>query len=200
MISGWVLRMLLSECGSLTETGMVTTWTPASNASCAYLKFGTSATTRSPGSSRLRHHLPAIRHLRQRARRHERADLDLAQSSLRQRRDPAVLARGRHDALDALQTVARPDLAHQYVHAGSDFAPMEATSSPAGITGRVLGEMASSGDAAWQRGERSVRHPKRVKPECCAGYRSHVRFARLIRWRRRSCFPWDRRSRLCRLQ
>ena len=39
----------------------------------------------------------------------------------RQRRDPAVLAGRRHDALDALQAVARADLAHQYVHAGSVF-------------------------------------------------------------------------------
>src|ERR1700704_2447865 len=49
MISGWVFRMLLSECGSLTETGMVITWAPASNASVAYLKFGTSTTTRRLG-------------------------------------------------------------------------------------------------------------------------------------------------------
>ena len=35
MISGWFLRMLAIECGSLTETGMVMTWVPASNAMVA---------------------------------------------------------------------------------------------------------------------------------------------------------------------
>ena len=35
MISAWVLRILAIECGSLTETGMVITWVPASNAMVA---------------------------------------------------------------------------------------------------------------------------------------------------------------------
>ena len=32
MISAWFLRILAIECGSLTDTGMVTTCVPASNA------------------------------------------------------------------------------------------------------------------------------------------------------------------------
>jgi hypothetical protein len=32
IISGWVFRMLASECGSLTDTGMVMMCVPASNA------------------------------------------------------------------------------------------------------------------------------------------------------------------------
>src|SRR5216683_383955 len=48
MISLWVLRMLLIECGSLTDTGIVIRCAPASNAICAYFKFGTSTATRRP--------------------------------------------------------------------------------------------------------------------------------------------------------
>jgi hypothetical protein len=35
MISAWFLRILAIECGSLTDTGMVMTWVPASNAMVA---------------------------------------------------------------------------------------------------------------------------------------------------------------------
>jgi hypothetical protein len=58
-------------------------------------------------------HLGAVRHLRQRARGDERADLDLGKARGRQRVDPAALLRRRHDALDTLQPVARTDLADQ---------------------------------------------------------------------------------------
>ena len=66
--------------------------------------------------TRLRDHLGAVGHLRQHLRRDERADLDLAQARLRQRRNPAVLGLGRQRALDALQPVARPDFADGHVH------------------------------------------------------------------------------------
>ena len=49
MICGWVMRMLLSKCGSLTDTGMVIMCAPASQASRAYLRFGTNTATRRPG-------------------------------------------------------------------------------------------------------------------------------------------------------
>ena len=41
--------MLLIECGSLTDTGMVMRWAPAANACSAYFRFGTSTATRRLG-------------------------------------------------------------------------------------------------------------------------------------------------------
>jgi hypothetical protein len=51
-ISGWVLRMLLMRCGSLTDTGMVIRSAPASKAMRAYFRFGTSTAMRSPRLAR----------------------------------------------------------------------------------------------------------------------------------------------------
>jgi hypothetical protein len=64
---------------------------------------------------RLAHDLFGVGHLRQQLRRHERPDLDLGQARVGERADPRELCRGRHRPLDALQPVARADLAHQDV-------------------------------------------------------------------------------------
>ena len=48
-ISSWVFRMLEMECGSLTETGIVSACTPAANANWAYRRFGTSTETCTAG-------------------------------------------------------------------------------------------------------------------------------------------------------
>ena len=59
--------------------------------------------------------LGRVGELRQHLRRHETADFDLAQSAGRERRDPRLLCRERHDGLDALQAVARPHFADEDV-------------------------------------------------------------------------------------
>ncbi|SQA88742.1 Uncharacterised protein [Burkholderia gladioli] len=63
---------------------------------------------------RMRDHLLDISHLRQKARRYEGAHLDLLEAGRGQCGNPAQLGLGRHDALDALQAVARADLADQH--------------------------------------------------------------------------------------
>ena len=57
-----------------------------------------------------RHDLTGVGHLRQEFCGHERPDLDLAHAGGMLGGDPAAFLRGRHDHIEVLQPVARPDL------------------------------------------------------------------------------------------
>ena len=67
-------------------------------------------------AARMRHELGGVRELRQDSRGHEAAHLDLGEAGCGLRIDPGLLGLERHDAVDALQAVARTDLADQDIH------------------------------------------------------------------------------------
>ena len=70
------------------------------------------------------HHAGGIGELRQQFGGHEAAHLDLAHARRGFRGDPGLFRLERHDGGDALQSVARPDLAHQYArHAFPEIHP-----------------------------------------------------------------------------
>ena len=85
---------------------------PLSIARSAPLRLGTSTDTNRPGSVlRERDELGRVGELRQQARRHERADLDLALAGVVGVADPLELLRRGQHAGDALQAVAQADFA-----------------------------------------------------------------------------------------
>ncbi|MNF91258.1 hypothetical protein D3C84_738520 [compost metagenome] len=60
------------------------------------------------------HHFPGIGHLRQQSGRHEGRDFHMANAGGIGRIDPLALGGGRHDGMQALQTIAHADFVDRY--------------------------------------------------------------------------------------
>ncbi len=102
-------RTFLRLCVSEAENGMVACERRRAQPPRRRAGSAPSTATVRPGMVRVRvHHVGGIRELRQHLRRHEAADFDFTQSARGERRDPGLLLRQRHDALDALQAITRP--------------------------------------------------------------------------------------------
>jgi hypothetical protein len=63
----------------------------------------------------MRHHIGCVCKLRHPMRRDETAYFYFAQTARRERSDPLLLGCERHDGLDALQPIARPNFADEDV-------------------------------------------------------------------------------------
>ena len=110
--SSGVLRRLARLCAWLADSGTSSRSASASMARSAPLQVGHQHRDEQ-ARQRLRvgHQLGGVGELRQQARRHERADLDLALAGGVGVADPLDLALGRQDRRDALQAVAQADFA-----------------------------------------------------------------------------------------
>jgi hypothetical protein len=111
--SSGVLRRFARLCAWLADSGSSIRSARESSAACAPFRFGTSTEVTSPGSARAASTSAAVSaSCGSRPRRHERADLDLAQAGGMGAAQPFDLVGGRQRAGDALQAVAQADLAH----------------------------------------------------------------------------------------
>ena len=111
--SSGVLRRLARLCAWLADSGSSIRSAPLSSAACAPFRLGTSTEVTRPGSVFADgDQLGGVGQLRQQPRRHERADLDLAQARGVGAAQPFELLLGGQGAGDALQAVAQPDFAH----------------------------------------------------------------------------------------
>ena len=97
---------------SLTEIGMLILCTPALIGVLHAAQIGRQRLhDQARDLQALLHHLGRVRQLRDHARRHEAADLDLLHAGGGDRRDPAHLRLRGHARLGDLQSVARADFA-----------------------------------------------------------------------------------------